>query len=202
MIRLALVAALLAAPAAFATPYNIDSAHSSANFTVKHMMVSKVNGHFKSVKGTVDLDEAAPESSSVNAEIDASSIDTGNAGRDGHLKSPDFFDTAKFPTITFKSKKVTSSGAGKYAVIGDLTMHGVTKEVTLDVEGFDHAQAMETPKGTVTKRGGTGTTTINRKDFGLGWNKALDKGGVAVSDEVKVTLDLEIDAKGAEKAAK
>ena len=198
MIRLAL-AALLAAPAAFAATYNIDAAHSSANFTIKHMMVSKVNGHFKSVKGSVDFDEARPDATAVNAEIDASSIDTNDAKRDGHLKTPDFFDVAKYPTITFKSTKVTSTGANKFSVLGDLTLHGVTKEVTLDVEGFD--QALNTPWGTV-KRGGTASTTIRRKDFGLIWQKQLDKGGVMLGDDVKIVIDLEMDAKGAEKAAK
>ncbi len=183
MIRLALAAALLAAPAAFAAQYTIDPAHSSANFQVKHMMVSKVNGHFKSVNGTINLDEAAPEKSSVNAEIDATSIETGDEKRDGHLKSPDFFDVANHPKITFKSTSVKAEGAGKYAVSGDLTMRGVTKPVVLQVEGFDTEVA--------NKRGGTATTTINRKDFGVSWNKSLDKGGVALSEEVKITLEIE-----------
>lgn len=196
MIRIAL-AALLAAPAAFATQYQIDPVHSHAGFTIKHMMVSKVNGQFKSVKGTVDLDDNKPENTKIDAEIDATAIDTGDAKRDGHLKSPDFFDVANHPKITFKSKKVTSAGPGKYKVDGDLTIRGVTKPVTLDVEGFD--QAINTPWGTV-KRGGTATTTINRKDFGVSWQQNLDKGGVVLSDDVKISLDVEIDAKP-EKAA-
>ena len=192
------IAALLAAPAAFAAPYTIDPSHSQAGFAVKHMMVSKVNGHFRSVKGTVDYDEAKPEATQIDAEIDATTVDTNDAKRDGHLKSPDFFDVANHPKITFKSKKVKASGPGKFSVAGDLTIRGVTKEVTLDVEGFD--QALATPWGTV-KRGGSATTTISRKDFGLVWQKALDKGGVVLGDEVKVTLDLEIDAKGDKPAA-
>jgi polyisoprenoid-binding protein YceI len=193
MYRIAL-AALLAAPAAFAATYQIDPAHSSANFSVKHMMVSNVNGHFKTVKGTVDFDEKNPEAAKVDVVIDAASIDTNDPKRDGHLKSADFFDVANHPQITFKSKKVTSNGAGKYAIVGDLTIRGQTKEVTLDAEGFDHAQA--TPWGT-TRRGGTATTKINRKDFGVSWQKSLDKGGVMVGDEVKLTLEVEMEAKAA-----
>jgi polyisoprenoid-binding protein YceI len=198
MIRIAL-AALLAAPAAFATQYQIDPVHSRAGFAIKHMMVSKVNGQFKSVKGTVDLDEGKPENTRIDAEIDASTIDTGDAKRDGHLKTPDFFDVANHPKITFKSKKVTSAGPGKYKVDGDLTIRGVTKPVTLDVEGFD--QAINTPWGTV-KRGGTATTTVNRKDFGVSWQQNLDKGGVVLGDDVKINLDIEMDAKPEKKAEK
>jgi polyisoprenoid-binding protein YceI len=187
MIRVAL-AALLLAPAAFAETYQIDPSHSQANFTVKHMMVSKVHGTFHKLSGTIDYDEKAPEKTVVNAEIDASSVSTGDAKRDGHLKTPDFFDVANHPKIIFKSKKVTSSGPGKFSVLGDLTLRGVTKEVTLDVEGFDHAQA--SPWGTI-NRGATATTKINRKDFGVSWQKDLDKGGVVVSDEVQITLEIE-----------
>jgi len=183
MIRLALAAALLAAPSAFAAQYTIDPAHSSANFQVKHMMVSKVNGHFKTVSGTINYDEKEPEKTTIEAEIDAASVDTGDAKRDGHLKSPDFFDTANHPKINFKSTSVKAAGPGKFQVAGDLTMHGVTKPVTLEVEGFDNEVA--------NKRGATATTTINRKEFGVAWNKALDKGGVALSEDVKITLEIE-----------
>src|SRR5215470_6749202 len=139
MIRLAL-ALLIAAPSAFAATYQIDPSHSSANFQVKHLMVSKVNGKFKDVKGTIEYDEKTPEATKVDAEIDASTVDTGDAKRDGHLKSPDFFDVANHPKITFHGKKVTSHGPGKFTVLGDLTLRGVTKEVALEVEGFDHEQ--------------------------------------------------------------
>jgi polyisoprenoid-binding protein YceI len=198
MIRAAL-ALLLATPSAFAATYQLDPSHSSANFQVRHMMVSKVNGKFKAVKGTIEYDEKTPDATKVDAEIDASTVDTGEPKRDAHLKSADFFDVANHPTITFKSKKVTSHGPGKFTVLGDLTMRGVTKEVSLEVEGFDQVQA--TPWGTV-RRGATATTTVNRKDYGVNWQKQLDKGGVMVSDEVKITLEIEADAKPATSAEK
>jgi polyisoprenoid-binding protein YceI len=189
--------ALAAAPSAFAAKYNVDQSHSSANFVVRHLMVSKVHGRFKTLSGTIDFDEKAPEKTSIELTIDANSIDTDDAKRDGHLKSADFFDTAQFPTITFKSKKVTPNGEGKYSVVGDLTMHGTTKEVTLNAEGFEVGQA--TPWGTI-RRGGTATGTVNRRDFGVNWQKTLDKGGVMVGDEVTLTVDIEAETKP-EKAA-
>ncbi|NRD54571.1 YceI family protein [Corallococcus exiguus] len=179
----------VAAPSfAFASAWEIDSSHSSAQFAVKHMMVSNVRGTFSNVKGNVNLDDKDITKSTIEATIDATTINTNEPKRDEHLKSPDFFDTAKFPTITFKSTKVAKAGKDKLNVTGDLTMHGVTKPVTLAVEG----PTAETKDawGNV-RRGAVATTKIKRSDFGLTWNKALEAGGVAVGDEVTITLDLE-----------
>ncbi|HEX5750509.1 MAG TPA: YceI family protein [Archangium sp.] len=194
----AVAALVLAAPSlAFAAEYEIDSAHSAANFSVKHMMVSNVRGAFAKVTGTANIDEKDITKSTVQAVIDATTINTNEPKRDEHLKSPDFFDTAKYPTITFKSTKVEKAG-DNLKVSGDLTMHGVTKPVVLDVEGF--TTEAKDPWGN-TKRGGVATTKINRKDFGLGWNKVLDTGGVAVGEDVSITLDLELNKKQAPAAA-
>ncbi|MFE8601877.1 YceI family protein [Archangium violaceum] len=188
----AIAALVLASPSlAFATEFEIDSAHSGASFSVKHMMVSNVRGAFSKVTGSANIDEKDITKSTVQAVIDATTVNTNEPKRDEHLKSPDFFDTAKFPTITFKSTKVEKAG-DNLKVTGDLTLHGVTKPVTLDVEGF--TTEAKDPWGN-TKRGGTATTKINRKDFGLGWNKVLDTGGVAVGEEVSITLDLELNKK-------
>lgn len=185
---------VLAAPSfAFASEYDVDSAHSSAQFSVKHMMVSNVRGAFSKVTGKANIDEKDITKSTVEATIDATTVNTNEPKRDEHLRSPDFFDTAKYPTITFKSTKVEQAGQN-LKVTGDLTLHGVTKPVVLDVEGFT-AEAKD-PWGN-TKRGGTATTKINRKDFGLGWNKALETGGVVVGEEVAITLDLELNKKQA-----
>lgn len=193
----AVAALVLAAPLfASAAEYEIDAQHSSANFGVKHLVVSTVKGSFSKVTGTINLDEKDITKSTVNAVIDATSINTNQAQRDEHLRSPDFFDTAKYPTITFKSSKVEKAGEG-LKVMGDLTLHGVTKPVTLDVTGFDKDV---TAMG-FTKRGGSATTKIDRKDFGLNWNKAIEAGGVAVGDEVKIELELEINKKQAAAAA-
>lgn len=190
--------ALVLPASAFAADYEIDPAHSSASFSVKHMMVSTVRGQFNKLSGTFLYDERNPSKSKLEATIDASSIDTNEPKRDEHLKSPDFFDVAKYPTITFKSTKVEKGAKGHLKVTGDLTMHGVTKPVTLDVEG-PTAPAKD-PWGNV-KVGATATTTVNRKDFGLNWNKALETGGVMVSDEVKITIDAELGQKKAPEVA-
>ena len=188
MIRIAL-AALLAAPAAFAAEYHVDPSHASAGFYVKHMMVSKVHGALNIKSGTIEYDEKAPEKTTVEVTIDAASIKTGDDKRDGHLKSPDFFDVAKFPTITFKSTKVESAGEGKLKVTGNLTMHGVTKPITLDVEG--PTAAVKSPWGNMV-RAVSATGTVNREEFGLSWNKALEAGGVVVGKEVTLDLNAEI----------
>lgn len=189
------IAALAVPSLALASTWEIDSGHSSANFSVKHMMMTNVKGEFSKVTGTVTLDEKDISKSSVNATIDASTVDTRNEQRDGHLKSPDFFDVAKFPNITFKSKKVEKAGENKYKVTGDLTMRGVTKEVVLDVDAT--FKEGKTPFGGNIVTGLSATTKVNRKDFGLNWNKALETGGVLVGDDVNVGLEIELTKKDA-----
>jgi polyisoprenoid-binding protein YceI len=168
--------------------YTIDPAHSTAGFKVRHMMVANVRGEFSKVSGTVVVDASAPENSRVEAHIDASTIHTRDEQRDAHLKSAEFLDVEKFPEITFVSKKITGSD-GEWKITGDLTIHGVTKEVTLDVEG--PAPEAKDPWGSV-RSGASADTKINRKDFGLVWNVALETGGLLVGDEVAITLELEL----------
>lgn len=175
--------------AAFAADYAIDASHSSADFSVRHLMVTKVRGTFNKLAGTVKFDPKAPEKMVIEATIDAASIDTREAKRDEHLRSPDFFDVANHPKLTFKSKSVKAKGKGKFDVKGDLTIRGVTKEVVLDVEGLD--QEVKDPWGN-TRLGASAKTKINRKDFGLTWNQALEAGGVMVGDEVEISLDVEL----------
>ena len=191
--RLLLALALvLAVPAlAGAAAWDIDPAHSVAMFKVRHLMVSNVPGEFGKVSGVVNYDPADPSKSSVEATIDTTSITTRQDARDKHLKSPDFFDVEKFPTMTFKSKKVEKAGEGKLKITGDLTIKGVTKEVVLDVDG---PLAPVSAFGGM-KSGATATTKINRQDFGVSWNKTLDGGGVVVSDEVAITIDIEMSQK-------
>ncbi|HEU0007490.1 MAG TPA: YceI family protein, partial [Terriglobia bacterium] len=155
----------------------------------RHLMIATVRGEFRKVAGTINMDEKDISNSSVEAVIDAATIDTREERRDNHLKSADFFDVAKFPTITFKSKSVTRQGEGKFKVAGDLTLHGVTKPVILDVEGLTNQ--IKDQRGNI-KTGAVATTKINRSEFGLTWNRAVETGGVAVSDEVGVTIDLEL----------
>jgi polyisoprenoid-binding protein YceI len=181
---------LLAAGSAWAQPnlWEIDSAHSSAQFTVRHLMISNVRGEFSKLTGSVQLDETDLAKSSVQAVIDATTINTREPQRDAHLKSPDFFNVAQFPTLTFQSRKVIPGEAGKFKLIGDLTMHGVTREVTLEVNG--PTPAIKDPWGNQ-RRGISASTVLNRKDFGLTWNKALETGGVVVGEEVTINIDLE-----------
>ncbi len=174
---------------AAAAAYDIDSAHSSATFKVKHLAISTVSGGFGKVSGKMTWDPADPAKSSVEATIDAASIDTKHGGRDEHLKSPDFFDVASHPTITFKSTKVEKASEGQLRVTGDLTIRGVTKPVVLDVEG--PVAPIKDPWGN-TKTGATATTKINRQDFGVSWSKTLDGGGLVVSDDVWITIELEL----------
>lgn len=169
--------------------YNIDPAHSTADFKVRHLMIANVRGEFSKVSGTVQFDPANPSNSRVEAHIDVNSLQTREEQRDAHLKSPDFFDVARFPEITFVSKKVVRKGDEEYQVTGDLTIHGVTKEVTLDVEG--PGPEVKDPWGNL-KTGASAKTRINRKDFGLLWNVALETGGVLVGDEVQIQIDLEL----------
>ena len=185
--------ALAAVAGLQAATYEIDSAHSSANFTVRHLMISNVRGQFSKVVGKVQFDPKNLAASSVEATIDTTTVNTREERRDNHLKSADFFDVAKYPTMTFKSKKFAAAGAGKYKVTGDLTIHGVTKEVVLDL-----ADVTPETKGMQgeTRVGGQASTKINRKDFGLTWSKTMDGGGAVVGDEVQITLDLELVKKG------
>jgi polyisoprenoid-binding protein YceI len=177
-----------AGPQSSTSTWNIDPVHSVVEFKVKHMMISNVKGHFSKITGTLTLDEARPENSSVVNEIDVSSIDTHDPQRDAHLKSADFLDVEKFPTITFKSTRVERTGQASGTVEGDLTIHGVTRKVVLDVEG--PTAPGKDPWGN-TRVGVTATTKISRKDFGLIWNAALETGGVLVGDEVTITLDVQ-----------
>lgn len=182
--------ALLAVPElASASTWEIDGGHSAAQFSVRHLMVSNVRGEFGKVTGTVNLDDKDVTKSTVEATIDASTINTREEKRDQHLKSADFFDVAKFPSITFKSKRVAKAGGDNLKVTGDLTIHGVTKEIVLNVEGL--AKPTKDPWGN-TKSGATATTKISRKDFGLTWNKALETGGVVVGEDVNITIDIEL----------
>ena len=168
--------------------WEVDSSHSGAHFSVRHMMIATVRGEFRKVTGTMQLDERDISKSTVEAVIDAATIDTREERRDNDLRSANFFDVAKFPSITFKSKSVTRLGEGKFKVAGDLTMHGVTKEVILDVEGLN-AQVNDPRRGP--KMGASATTQIKRSEFGLTWNRVVETGGVAVSDEVAIIIDLE-----------
>lgn len=168
--------------------WSIDTAHSAAQFTVRHMGISNVNGNFTKTSGTVQLDEKDITKSSVEATIDVASIDTRVADRDNDLKSDHFFDVAKFPTMTFKSKKITKSG-DKLSITGDLTMHSVTREVTLESDGLTAAVA--DPWGN-TRRGLSASTKVNRQDFGVKWGGTLAGGELVVGDEVKISLDIEL----------
>lgn len=168
--------------------WKIDPAHSEADFSIKHMSISTVHGTFRGVAGVIKFDPTDVTKSSVDATIDVSSVDTGVAARDNHLKSPDFFDVAKFPTMTFKSTGVTKDG-DHYNVAGNLTLHGVTRPVVLNLEN----PGKEEPgmDGKTVHRGFTATTTINRKDFGLTWNGTLKSGDSVLGDDVKISLDIE-----------
>jgi polyisoprenoid-binding protein YceI len=188
-----LAGGLLVVPtAAQASTWEIDPAHTSIGFRVKHMMVSTVRGSFEKVTGTLELDDKDITKSSVEVTVDVGSITTHEPKRDGHLKSPDFFDVAKYPAATFRSTKVQKAGKNKLKVYGDLTLRGVTKPLVLDVEG--PTPAYKTPYGG-TVRGVQATTKIDRKDFGIIWNKALDSGGVLVGNEVTLDLNVEVSEK-------
>lgn len=189
-LRLVLCLLLMTAPLlAHAATWEIDPAHASVEFRVRHLMVAWVKGAFADVAGTVEIDEADLAKSKLNVTIATASINTNNAKRDEHLRSADFFDTASFPAMTFVSKQIVAEGDQVRQVIGDLTIRGTTREVTLSVDEL--TPAIKDPWGN-TRRGATATAQINRKDFGLTWNKALEAGGVAVGDEVKIALDVEL----------
>ncbi len=178
------------------TTYKIDPAHSSAHFVVRHMMITNVRGGFSGVQGTIEYDPDDPNESRIEVAIDASKINTLDEQRDAHLKSPDFLHVEKHPAITFKSKKITRAGEGEWKVTGDLTIHGVTKEVVLNAEG-------PTPEGKDpfgnTRIGASASTKIKRSDFGLTYNAALETGGMLLGDDLKI--ELEISAIRSESAA-
>ncbi|GFO69613.1 polyisoprenoid-binding protein [Geomonas limicola] len=174
---------------AFASTWSIDPEHSNIGFKVRHMMVSNVKGSFEKASGSVEINDQDISKSKVEVVIDTNSVNTNIAKRDAHLRGPDFFDTAKYPTMTFVSKKVAKAGKDKLKVTGDLTLHGVTRQVVLDVDG--PSKESKDPWGNI-RKGATASTKISRKDFGLVYNAALETGGVAVGDEVAITLEIEM----------
>lgn len=178
----------LTQPQTAVTTWNIDPVHSVAEFKVKHMMISNVKGQFTGVTGTLVLDETHVTDSRVEASIDAASITTGDAQRDAHLKSAEFFDVEKFPILSFKSTRVVRTADGELAAAGDLTIHGVTRSVEFRVEG--PTAAAKDPWGK-TRVGLSAVTKINRKDFGLTWSTTLETGGVLLGAEVTITLDVQ-----------
>ncbi len=199
--RLALafpVATLAIATSAQAAEYKIDPSHSKIGFSVKHLMISKVTGNFKDFEGTFEFDKDKGVLGAHNFVVKTASVDTQEPKRDEHLKGPDFFDVAKFPTMTFAKSKITKDGKDKYKWAGDLTIHGVTKPVTFELE---YTGSATDPWGN--KRAGfNATTKISRKDYGLVWNKALESGGVVVGDEVTINLEAEAIEQGAKAEAK
>ena len=176
------------------TEWSIDPAHSAAHFSVRHLMISNVRGEFSKLSGTVILDSADPTRSTVEVSVDASTINTREPQRDEHLRSADFLDVANHPTITFRSKRIVPEGPDHYKLTGDLTIRGVTKEVTFDVEG--PTPPVKDPWGNV-RAGVTATAKINRKDFGLVWNALVEGGGVMVGDQVSITVEAELVQKAA-----
>ena len=179
--------------------WQVDPRHSAAEFSVRHLMISNVRGQFSKVTGTVNLDDQDVTKSSVDVTIDATTIDTREPDRDKHLRSADFFDVQTFPTMTFHSKRVTPAGPGKLKITGDLTIRGVTHEVTFDVEG--PARPIKEPSG-ARRSAATATTQINRQDYGVKWNRNMDNGGVVVGDTVTITVHLEFVQKPATPDAK
>lgn len=179
---------ITAPPATATTTWNIDPVHSTAQFKVKHMMISNVKGEFKDITGELELSETDLTRSRVEASVDAATINTREAQRDAHLKSADFLDVEKFPGLTFKSTRVSKTSVDELAVEGDLSIHGVTRNVVFQVEG--PSAPIKDPWGN-TRLGISATTRINRKDFGLVWNSTLETGGILVGDEVTITVDVE-----------
>jgi len=177
------------AQAAQPTQWQLDPAHSAAHFSVRHLMISNVRGEFSKVSGSAVLDPSDPTKSTVEVSVDTASIDTREPQRDEHLRSADFFDVANHSTITFRSKKITPAGQERFKVTGDLTIRGVTREVTFDVEG--PTPPIKDPWGNV-RAGVSAAAKINRKDFGLVWNALTETGGVVVGDQVSITFDAEL----------
>jgi polyisoprenoid-binding protein YceI len=191
------LAGTLSLPAAAATStWQVDPNHSAAQFAVRHLAISTVRGAFTKVNGTVQFDDRDISKSSVDVTIDAASVDTRVADRDKDLRSDRFFDVEKYPTLTFKSTKVEQAAPGKLKVTGDLTVHGVTKQVVLDVEG--PTPPVKDPWGNQ-RAAANASTKINRQDFGVKWNAKMDNGGWVVGDDVEITIDVEIVQKGAPK---
>jgi polyisoprenoid-binding protein YceI len=186
---LAAVAVLLLPALAPASVWQIDPEHSSIQFKVRHLMVSNVKGVFSKVRGVVEIDDRDSTRMKADVTIDTASIDTKVAKRDEHLRSADFFDVAKYPSMTFVSKRVVKEGDGRLRMVGDLTLRGVTREVTLAVEG--PSPEAKDPWGNI-RRGASASAKINRKDFGLTWNKALETGGVVVGDDVMIEIEVEL----------
>ena len=176
----------VAAPAR--TRWTIDPTHSHVEFSVRHLMIATVKGRFAEVEGTVELDEADDANVSVDVAIAAASVDTRVAQRDAHLRSPDFFDVERFPRLTFKSRRALKGASGHWTVVGDLTIHGVTREVSLDVT----EQGRQADPWGGRRAGFEARATIKRSDFGLTWNQALETGGVVVGDDVKISIDVEL----------
>lgn len=176
------------ATASAVSTWNIDPAHSAAEFKVKHMMISNVKGSFSSLSGTLTEHATDKSLSTIEASIDVNSISTGDSQRDAHLKSADFFDAAQFPTMTFRSTQVQPNGDGGYKVTGDLTLHGQTRQQIFVVDG--PTAPGKDPWGN-TRIGLSATTKINRKDYGLSWNAALETGGILVGDDVNITIEAQ-----------
>ena len=192
LLATALSAVLTITAAAATSTWQIDPAHTAAGFAVKHLMISTVRGQFKGITGTITWDDQDITKSTVDVTIDSTTVDTSEPMRDKDLKSEKFFDVAKYPTITFKSKKVEAVSAGKLKITGDLTIHGVTKEAVLDVEG--PTPPVKDPWGN-TRVAASATTKVNRQDYGVKWNANMDGGGVVVGDDVNITIDLEMTKK-------
>jgi len=181
---------ILAAPVfTHAVTWEMDPAHSSFQFKVRHMTVSSVKGDFSKFRGVVMIDDKDIIQMKVEVAIEAASVNTGHPQRDDHLRGPDFFDVARYPAITFVSRQVIKADGNKLKVTGDLTIHGVTREITVDVEG--PTAEVKDPGGNF-RRGATATAKINRRDFGLAWNKVLDNGGLVVGDEVNIYVEVEL----------
>ena len=186
---LATLTLLTAVPAAAQT-WQIDPAHSRAQFTARHFGISNVRGDFSGIAGTVEFDGKDVTKAKLKATIDVNSLTTRVAKRDEHLKTPDFFDVAKYPTMTFESTSITAAGPGKYKMTGNLTMHGVTKAVTFDLEAI--SPVIKDPQGGGSRVGAAASTTINRKDFGIAYDSKMPDGTPAVSDMIGVQLDVEL----------
>ena len=192
LFALVALAALASAAAAAPVTWKIDPSHTEASFQVRHFF-SKVRGVFHDVEGSIVYDDADPSAIKVDALVKVASVDTGNEKRDGHLQTADFFDAEKNPTLSFKSTSVKQVAKGRYKLTGDLTMRGVTKPVTFDAEFLGASDISIGGQARGSKAGFAATTVVNRKDFGINWNRALDNGGAMLDDSVTITLNIEAD---------